>query len=94
MNTRGLGETQIDRIAAEYMAGGVTMVALARKYGVSDFSIRALLAQAGVKPTRRSYTRDQLEAARALREEGRSFSSISKDMKLPESTVRLMLAQR
>jgi Mor family transcriptional regulator len=54
--------TEADRstIVSEHTAGQTTIVDLAERYSVSDYSVRMVLRQAGVLPRRRTITEEQI----------------------------------
>ncbi|GAB3588663.1 hypothetical protein GCM10027579_28450 [Calidifontibacter terrae] len=72
---------------------GSTITVLAKRYSVSDYSIRVVLAEAGHREVRRKYTPGQIHTICALFDEGHSVMEISRRTGIPDSTARLVLRQ-
>ena len=72
---------------------GVSMLALARRFGVSDHSIRKVLLEAGVWAGRSSIAPETIRHIHNLWLADCSVASIARQTGLPESTVRLQLSR-
>ncbi len=82
--------TDADRsaIVAAYVTGTASMVSLADRYGVSDYSIRVILRRAGIFTNRR-LAPETVALVRNLGSTGASVAEIARQAGIAESTVRL-----
>ena len=78
-------------IVASYVTGTATLVTLAGQYGISDYSVRKVLRQAGVAGVGRSVPPDVERQIRDLLAQGRSVPQAAREFGIPETTVRLLL---
>lgn len=69
------------------------MPALSRKYGISDYSLRRLFAEAGMAPSRSSLITERRTQIARLSRTGISAAEISRRVSVPDSTVRLELVR-
>lgn len=87
-----IDDTDRKAIVATFVSGGASLVALAEKYGVSDYSIRMILRKAGVPPQRRRVTAEQEDRVRELWAEGLKPEAIAAEVGMGHANVRLILA--
>lgn len=83
---------QREEIARAYAAGGVRLKDLASKYGVSDYSIRMIVRQAGVQRGHSRLSAGAIERVRELWLGGSSIAAIARAVELGETTVRIIVA--
>ncbi|WP_222111049.1 hypothetical protein [Gordonia sihwensis] len=79
-------------IVTAYVAGGTSLVQLAERYGVSDYSIRMILRKAGVPPQRGRVTAKQEARVRELWADGLKPEAIAAEVGMGHANVRLIIA--
>lgn len=87
-----LSHADRDAIVRDRRDNGDTLAALANRYGVSDYSIRMILAQAGMSLGCPRMDEGQRELVKQWHYDGVSNMEIARRTGLPESTIALTLA--
>jgi hypothetical protein len=78
---------------AQARLDGDTTASLAKKYEVSEHSIRTVLAAAGVTPPPVSLTASQVDMIQRMHSAGQSATSIARSLGVPESTARFAIVR-
>ncbi|MCM3897887.1 hypothetical protein ND991_22045 [Gordonia sputi] len=87
-----LSDTDRKTIVASYVSGTATIMQLAERHGVSDYSIRMILRKSGVPPQRRTVTAEQSARVRELWTEGLKPEAIAVEVGMGHANVRLIVA--
>jgi DNA-binding NarL/FixJ family response regulator len=85
-----LSDEQCADIVSAYLSGA-TAVALASRFGISDYSVRGILIGAGVKRPSGRLTDRAIKQARSLRAAGATLAEIAERLSVAESTVNVTL---
>lgn len=84
-----ISDEQRAEIVGAYL-GGATAVALADQFGISDYSVRGILIDAGVKRPSKRLSGETLAEIGSLRASGVALAEIGRRVGVSESTVSLV----
>jgi len=71
---------------------GATLPSLVQKYSLSSYSLRLILAEAGIPPAKLSIHSERLNEIRAMVHADCTTMEIARAIDAPQSTVRLLVA--